>query len=152
EHDIPASKPLAVLAPGTIWETKRWTIEGFAAVAREFLHDGFAVALVGTKRDQARCRQIAVAALGACDLSGKTTPAELAALIQRAEICVTNDSGAMHVGASLGKLMVSVFGPTNPIRIGPYQRPESVVRFDLPSPPCNYRPLTQCPFYQPRMK
>src|SRR5207248_9575043 len=80
EHDIPASKPLAVLAPGTIWETKRWTIEGFAVVAREFLHDGFAVALVGTKRDQARCRQIAAAAPGACDLSGKTTPAELAAL------------------------------------------------------------------------
>ena len=152
EHDIPASKPLAVLAPGTIWETKRWTIEGFAAVAREFLHDGFAVALVGTKRDQARCRQIAAAALGACDLSGKTTPAELAALIQRAEVCVTNDSGAMHVGASLGKLMVSVFGPTNPIRVGPYHRLESVVRVDLPCSPCNYRLLSQCPFDHACMK
>src|SRR5205807_2179608 len=72
EHGVPPSKALAVLAPGTIWETKRWTIEGFAAVARQFLQDGFAVALTGTKRDQPRCRQIAAAAPGACDLSGKT--------------------------------------------------------------------------------
>ena len=152
EHGVPPSKALAVLAPGTIWETKRWTIEGFAAVARQFLEDGFAVAVAGTERDQPRCRQIATAALGACDLSGKTTPAELAALIQRAEVCVTNDSGAMHLAVSLGKPMVSVFGPTSPIRVGPYHRPESVVRLDLPCSPCNYRWLSQCPFDHACMK
>ncbi len=152
EHGVPASKPLVVLVPGTIWETKHWTIEGFAGVARQFLGDGFAVALAGTKRDQQRCRQIAAAAPGASDLSGKTTPAELAALIRRAEVAVTNDSGSMHVAASLGKPMVSVFGPTNPVHIGPYQRPESVVRVDLPCSPCNYRRLSQCPFDHACMK
>jgi heptosyltransferase-1 len=152
EHDVPASKPLVVLVPGTIWETKHWTIEGFAGVARQFLQDGFAVALAGTVRDQQRCRQIAAAAPGTCDLSGKTTPADLAALIRRAEVAVTNDSGSMHVAASLGKPMVSVFGPTNPVHIGPYERPESVVRVDLPCSPCNYRRLSQCPFDHACMK
>jgi heptosyltransferase-1 len=152
EHGVSASKPLVVLVPGTIWETKHWTIEGFAGVAREFLREGFAVALAGTKRDQVRCRQIAAAAPGACDLSGKTTPADLAALIRRAEVAVTNDSGSMHVAASLGTSMVSVFGPTNPVHIGPYQRPESVVRVDLPCSPCNYRRLSQCPFDHACMK
>jgi heptosyltransferase I len=152
EHGVPASKPLVVLVPGTIWETKHWTIEGFAGVARQFLQDGFAVALAGTVRDQERCRQIAAAAPGTCDLSGKTTPADLAALIRRAEVAVTNDSGSMHVAASLGKPMVSVFGPTNPVHIGPYQRPESVVRVDLPCSPCNYRRLSQCPFDHACMK
>jgi heptosyltransferase I len=152
EHGVPADMPFVVLVPGTIWETKHWTIEGFAGVARQFLHDGFAVALAGTKRDQERCRQIAAAAPGACDLSGKTTPAELAALIRRAEVAVTNDSGSMHVAASLGRPMVSVFGPTNPVHIGPYQRPESVVRVDLPCSPCNYRRLSQCPFDHACMK
>src|SRR5256886_17211931 len=113
EHGVPASTPLVVLVPGTIWETKHWTIEGFAGVAREFLREGFAVTLAGTKRDEARCRLIAAAAPGACDLCGKTTPADLAALIRRAEMAVTNDSGSMHVAASFGKPMVSVFGPTN---------------------------------------
>ncbi len=152
EHGVPADMPLVVLVPGTIWETKHWTIEGFAGVAREFLRDGFAVALAGTRRDQQRCRQIAAAAPGACDLSGKTTPAELAALIRRAEVAVTNDSGSMHVAASLDKPMVSVFGPTNPVHIGPYERPESVVRVDLPCSPCNYRRLSQCPFDHACMK
>jgi heptosyltransferase I len=152
EHGVPASKPLVVLVPGTIWETKHWTIEGFAGVARQFLQDGFAVALAGTTRDQQRCRQIAAAAPGTCDLSGKTTPADLAALIRRAEVAVTNDSGSMHVAAALGKPMVSVFGPTNPVHIGPYERPESVVRVDLPCSPCNYRRLSQCPFDHACMK
>lgn len=152
EQGVPASKPLVVLVPGTIWETKHWTIEGFAGVARQFLQDGFAVALAGTTRDQQRCRQIAAAAPGTCDLSGKTTPADLAALIRRAEVAVTNDSGSMHVAASLGKPMVSVFGPTNPVHIGPYERPESVLRVDLPCSPCNYRRLSQCPFDHTCMK
>jgi heptosyltransferase-1 len=152
EHGVPESKPLVVLVPGTIWETKHWTIEGFAGVARQFLQDGFAVALAGTRRDQQRCRQIAAAAAGTCDLSGKTTPADLAALIRRAEVAVTNDSGSMHVAVSLGKPMVSVFGPTNPVHIGPYERPESVVRVDLPCSPCNYRRLSQCPFDHACMK
>ena len=152
EHGVPASKPLVVLVPGTIWETKHWTIEGFAGVARQFLQDGFAVALAGTRRDQQRCRQIAAAAAGTCDLSGRTTPADLAALIRRAEVAVTNDSGSMHVAVSLGKPMVSVFGPTNPVHIGPYERPESVVRVDLPCSPCNYRRLSQCPFDHACMK
>lgn len=152
EHEVPASKPLVVLVPGTIWETKHWTIEGFAGVARQFLQNGFAVALAGTTRDQQRCRQIAAEAPGTCDLSGKTTPADLAALIRRAEVAVTNDSGSMHVAASLGKPMVSIFGPTNPVHIGPYQRPESVVRVDLPCSPCNFRRLSQCPFDHACMK
>lgn len=152
EKGVDTSQPLVVLVPGTIWETKHWTIEGFAGVARHFLRDGFAVALAGTKRDQPRCREIAAAAPGACDLSGQTTPADLAALIRRAEVAVTNDSGSMHVAASLGKPMVSVFGPTNPVHIGPYERPESVVRVDLPCSPCNYRRLSQCPFGHACMK
>ncbi len=152
ENGVRPGQPLVVLVPGTIWETKHWTIEGFAGVARQFLRDGFAVVLAGTKRDQPRCRQIAAAAPGACDLSGKTTPADLAALIRRAEVAVTNDSGSMHLAASLGKPMVSVFGPTNPVHIGPYQRPESVVRVNLACSPCNYRRLSQCPFDHACMK
>src|SRR4029453_13483500 len=68
------------------------------------------------------------------------------------EVAVTNDSGSMHVAASLDKPMVSVFGPTNPVHIGPYERSESVVRVDFPCSPCNYRRLSQCPFGHACMK
>ena len=144
--DQSPAKPLAVLVPGTMWETKHWTISGFSAVAVELLREGFSVVLVGTMHDKPRCEAIATAAPGAVDLSGKTTPADLAALIRRADLCVTNDSGSMHLAAALRRPMVSIFGPTNPVHIGPYGAPESVVRLDLPCSPCNFRRLSQCPF------
>ena len=79
------------------------------------------------------------------DLSGQTTVAGLVALIQQAAICVTNDSGSMHVAVAVGSPVVSVFGPTNPNWIGPYGRPHAVVRVDLPCAPCYLRELRNCP-------
>ncbi len=70
---------------------------------------------------------------------------DLAALIARAAICVTNDSGSMHLTVALGKPVVSVFGPTDPIWIGPYARPQAVVRTALPCAPCYLRKLRHCP-------
>ena len=137
--------PLAVLVPGTLWETKHWHVDGFAAVGRELIRSGHAVVLAGTARDRDRCRAIATGCPGAYDLAGRTTLAELAALIRRAALCVTNDSGSMHLAVALGRLVVSVFGPTDPVRIGPYGRPEAVVRADVPCAPCHLRRLRDCP-------
>jgi heptosyltransferase I len=138
-------QPLAVLVPGTVWETKHWTISGFSEVARGLKRDGFLVALAGVARDRPRCRAIAAAAPGTLDLCGETSPVELTALIQRANICVTNDSGSMHMAVALNRPVVSVFGPTNPVHVGPHGHPESVVRLGLECSPCNFRKLSQCP-------
>jgi len=139
-------KPLALLMPGTVWETKHWRLGGFKDVARHFLEKGYAVALAGSPREQPLCASVQAACPGARDLAGQTTPAHLAALIQRAGICVTNDSGPMHLAAALDTPVVSIFGPTDPVCIGPYGHPESVVRLELPCSPCNYRKLSQCPY------
>ena len=125
-------KPLAVLVPGTIWETKHWPVAGFAQVGRHLLESGHEVVIAGTTRDRPRSQAIIAACPGAHDLSGQTTVAGLVALIQRAAICVTNDSGSMHVAVAVDSPVVSVFGPTNPIWIGPYGRPHAVVRVDVP--------------------
>jgi lipopolysaccharide heptosyltransferase I len=139
-------KPLAVLMPGTVWETKHWRLDGFTEVARYLVGHGYAVALAGSAREQPRCQAVVSACPEARDVSGRTTPAHLAALIQRAGICVTNDSGPMHLAVALNRPVVSVFGPTDPVCIGPYGRPDAVVRLDLSCSPCNYRKLSQCPF------
>ena len=55
-----AKADLAVIAPGTIWETKQWGAAGFAAVARAFLEKRFAVTLIGSGRS-ARRRKPSVA-------------------------------------------------------------------------------------------
>jgi len=141
-----ARKPLAVLVPGTTWETKQWPIQGFAQVAQHFARTDRAVVLAGSANEQARCQAVAAACSGARDLCGQTTLTELAALLQRAAICVTNDSGAMHLAVALGIPVVSIFGPTDPVWIGPYGKPRQVVRACVRCSPCYLRTLRRCAY------
>jgi heptosyltransferase I len=139
-----AGKKLAVLAPGTIWETKQWRRAGFAEVARHFLQKDFAVVLAGAARERAACAEVAKLEPGVINLAGETTLSELAALIRRAAICVANDSGPMHLAVALDRPVVSVFGPTDPIWIGPYRRTDAVLQANLACSPCYLRQLSRC--------
>jgi heptosyltransferase-1 len=142
-HDI-AGAPLVAMAPGTIWETKHWGTDKFAEVARHFLQKGFAVALMGSRRERTVCEEVARLAPGSVDVAGETTLTELAALVRRSAISVTNDSGPMHLAVALGRPVVSVFGPTDPIWIGPYGRADAVLRAGVPCSPCLLRQLSRC--------
>jgi lipopolysaccharide heptosyltransferase I len=137
-------KKLAVLAPGTIWETKEWRSEGFAEVARYFMQKGFAVTLIGAARERAVCEKVAQLAPGVVNLAGETTLSELAALVARSTISVTNDSGPMHLAVALGRPVVSIFGPTDPVWIGPYGRANAVLQSGEPCSPCYLRQLSRC--------
>jgi lipopolysaccharide heptosyltransferase I len=139
-------QPVAVLFPGTQWETKHWPAARFADVARHLLATGFGVVLAGSPAEEAVCREVAAGCPMAVDLAGKTTLTESAALIARAAVCVTNDSGPMHLAAALGRPVVAVFGPTDPVWVGPYGSPETVVRAGVPCSPCYLRRLARCPY------
>ena len=144
-HGIGADARLLMMAPGTVWETKHWGEDKFAEVARHFLQQGFAVVLSGSRRERGVCDAVALRAPGAVNLAGETALSELAALTRRSTICATNDSGPMHLAVALGRPVVSVFGPTDPLWIGPYRRANAVLRADLPCSPCYLRQLSRCP-------
>jgi heptosyltransferase-1 len=133
-----------VMAPGTVWETKHWGSDGFAKVARHFLSKGFGVILIGSQRERAVCEEVAALAPGAIDLAGMTALSELAALIRRSTISITNDSGPMHLAVALDRPVVSIFGPTDPVWIGPYKRANAVLHADLECSPCYLRKLKHC--------
>ncbi len=136
---------LVVLAPGTMWETKHWRTGEFAAVARHFLARGRPVVLIGSAADVRTCKEIVTGAPGCIDLCGRTTLSELAAIIRTAAVCITNDSGPMHLAVALDRPVVSVFGPSDALWIGPYRRPHAVVSANLPCAPCYLRSLDRCP-------
>ena len=144
EYYDAAGKKLAVLAPGTVWETKQWRRGGFAEVAGHLLQKGFAVVLAGAARERATCAEVAKLEPGVINLAGETTLSELAALIRRAAICVTNNSGPMHLAVALDRPVVSVFGPTDPIWAGPYRRTNAVLQATLACSPCYLRQLSRC--------
>jgi heptosyltransferase-2 len=101
--------------------------------------------LIGSDRERGLCAEVAKLAPGAINFAGETSLSELAALIARAAICVTNDSGPMHLAVALGRPVVGVFGPTDPVWAGPYRHTGSVVRAGVPCSPCYLRRLSQCP-------
>jgi heptosyltransferase I len=143
---------LAVIAPGTIWETKHWSIEGFAQVARHLIRSNLIVVLIGSNGERTLCQQVASAAPGTVNLAGLTTLSELAALIRRAAICITNDSGPMHLAVAVNRPVVSIFGPTDSLWIGPYRQPNSVLSAAVACAPCYLRRLSRCPYQHACMR
>lgn len=143
ERGIGGATPV-IIAPRGNWETKRWPDEESAAVARHFIGRGEAVVLVGAPRERDVGAAIASLAPGVVDLTGETSLSELAALIARASICIAHDSGPMHLAVALGRPVVALFGPSDPVWAGPYHREGAVVRSDLPCSPCYLRRLKNC--------
>jgi lipopolysaccharide heptosyltransferase I len=135
---------IVIMAPGTIWETKHWGTEKFAEVARHFMSQGFAVVLIGSQRERIVCEEVAGLAPGVIDFAGMTTLNDLAALVRRSALNITNDSGPMHLAVALDRPVISIFGPTDPVWIGPYGRPHAVLHADLPCSPCYLRRLKEC--------
>jgi heptosyltransferase-1 len=134
---------IAVL-PGARWETKRWRADRLAELLDRLQVDGFPPPmLLGSPAD----RTYTDAILAACsvpviDWVGQTSLRELAAALALADLVICYDSGPMHIAAALGKPIVAIFGPTNPVRTGPYCRSARVVALPLPCAPCYQR---RCP-------
>jgi heptosyltransferase I len=138
-----ADRPLVVLHPGARWTSKLWPPASWANLAEWFHAQVIRVAVTGSAADRELVAAI-VRQSGApiLNLAGRTSLAELAAVLRRARIAVTTDTGAMHLAASLGTKVVALFGPTAPWRTGPFGPGHQVVRLGLPCSPCFKR---QCP-------
>ncbi|MFO1501237.1 MAG: lipopolysaccharide heptosyltransferase II [Verrucomicrobiota bacterium] len=141
-----------VLSPGARWKNKRWPIERYAAVVRELgqRHPDLRFAILGTAADGPLAEEIIQANSRQCvDLTGRTTLAEMIEWVRLSDVMLTNDTGPMHIAAALRKPIVSVFGPTDPRRTGPYGQLDRCLRIALPcapclKPTCRYRQPLEC--------
>lgn len=126
----------ALLMPGTNWPTKRWSAGKFAELVAPLkeMH-GLSTVVAGTPEIAELAAQIPADV----NMVGKTSLRQLVALIGRAELVIANDSGPMHIAAALNRPLISLFGPTNPLRTGPYQQMHNVLRVDIPCSPCYSR-------------
>jgi lipopolysaccharide heptosyltransferase I len=138
------SRPVAVLHPGARWVSKLWPAAAWARLAEWLSREkGLYVVLTGSGADQELAGAIlAETATPVHNLAGRTTLAELAALLKQATLAVTTDTGPMHLAAALGTRVVALFGPTAPWRTGPFGLGHQVVRLGLDCSPCFKR---RCP-------
>ena len=82
------------------------------------------------------------------NLAGKTSLAQLAALLQRADLLISGDSGPMHIAAAVGTLLIAIHGPTDPAMSGPVSPKATVLRSPIWCSPCyNAQSTADCRFY-----
>jgi len=123
-----------VIVPGARWETKIWLTERFGRLAA-----GLPVVsvVIGSASDKSRAGEIVRLSGGrAVSVAGETSLPDLVGLMRRAACVVTNDSGPMHIAAALDVPVVALFGPTSPLKTGPYGKRHVVLQSGRKCVPC----------------
>lgn len=140
----PGRVRIAVGAGASYGSAKCWPPESFANFANLFRqHTDADVILFGTPSEQTVSQAIADGIKEtSINLVGKTSIADLPALLSRCQLFVGNDSGAMHVAAAVGLPVVAIFGPTDPNGTAPVTPRCSVVQQKPYCSPCFLR---RCP-------
>ena len=115
EQGISTSAAFIAVHPWTSNPMKQWPIERFQRLIERLVEQyGHQVVLVGGPEEHARAAAITWPSQGVANLVGCLTLRELAALFQRAQLVVSNDSGPVHLAAAVKAKTVVLFGTTNP--------------------------------------
>ncbi len=118
----------AVLIPGATRSYKCWPLDRFAALADRISSEfGLSIVATGCAQESRLIESLgSLANVPITNLAGRTSLAQLVALLENAKIVVGNDTGPGHIAAALGTPLVMIFGRSNPIRLYPYGRPQCV--------------------------
>jgi len=136
----------AIIAPGSVWKTKRWSAQHYRTIVERLLARGLSVIVTGAPSEEQSCRE---ASFGteALNLVGKTSLSDLMALISRAELVVCNDSMTLHLASGFSRPTVAIFCATSPkFGFGPWKSPHIIVEKDgLACKPCRRHGSMRCP-------
>jgi heptosyltransferase-2 len=137
--------PLIVFAPGAEFgSAKRWPAGHYAKLAEQIrqVHPYAQIALLGSSKDVPVCEKIISLAPETRNLAGITKLNDAIALIARAEVVVSNDSGLLHIAAALNRPVIGLYGPTDADQSPPVAEIAKILSLRLECAPCMQR---HCP-------
>jgi lipopolysaccharide heptosyltransferase I len=116
-------RPWLMIGPGSRWPTKRWLPRHFAALARQAQTEfGGTVFFVGGGDETPLAEAVRSRLSGRSrDWTGRTTLPQLAALLERVDVMLANDTGPLHLAAALGRPVVAPYTCTKVRLSGPYK-------------------------------
>jgi heptosyltransferase I len=122
-EQLPGETPTLLVSPTSSHQLRNWRPERYAAVMDHAASRGWRVVLIGGPSPGER--QMADGVLAACrhaplDLTGKDTLKRLMAMLTRASMLLTPDSGPMHMANAVGCKVLGLHAASNPDRSGPY--------------------------------
>jgi len=135
--------------PCSVWPTKRWSPEGFAQAGDILANELKAkIILVGGRDDGWLIEKIALLMHTRPILAaGRLNLKQLAGVMERCQLFITNDSGPLHMAMAMKTPTVAIFGPTTiDMGFGPYGELFRVVeKVGLSCRPCSKHGGQRCP-------
>lgn len=146
--DVIKIKPLILINPSSVWETKKWLDYKFAKLI-ERINSKYRVkpVIIGSKKERDVAENIEKMSDMKCiNLAGETTLFDLMWIIKNSTLLITNDSGPMHIATAFGVGVVAIFGPTTrELGFFPYSDKAMVVEKELSCRPCRLHGSKNCP-------
>jgi ADP-heptose:LPS heptosyltransferase len=118
-----------IVHPGAAAPARRWPVDRFAAVARRLAATSHGVRITGSEAERSLASHVARLAGLAEEsvVAGRTSLAELAALVASARLVVSGDTGMSHLATAFARPSVTLFGPVPPSAWGPPRHPRHQV-------------------------
>lgn len=122
-EQLPGEQKTLIISPCSSHELRNWSPEGYAALARHAHQNKWRVVICGGRSDLERNTSDAIIRLAGVpiiDLVGKDTLKQLLALLQRADLVLSPDSGPLHMANAVGTRVIGLYACTDAERSGPY--------------------------------
>lgn len=149
EQNIQHDNKFICVAPGSVWNTKRWTKEGYIELIAKLIKKDYIIFLIGSRSDFELCDFICKCVNNSkvINVSGELSILQSAELIRQSVLLISNDSAPVHIATAVGTPVIALFGPTTP-RFGfyPYRERSRVIEVNgLKCKPCRIHGSRKCP-------
>ncbi|MGZ3238115.1 MAG: lipopolysaccharide heptosyltransferase II, partial [Burkholderiaceae bacterium] len=140
----PGSRLIAFAPGAEFGPAKRWPANHFAELAKIIRknYPDVQIVMLGSPKDREVCDEIAAAQPWLLNFAGITTLDEAIAMLAKADVVVSNDSGLMNIASALNRPIVGLYGPTDWKHTPPFSDVAKIVSLNLDCSPCQQR---ECP-------
>jgi lipopolysaccharide heptosyltransferase II len=131
-------------------QSKRWPVPYWATLLDRLIREEHAyVVLAGAPNDLPLIEKITRRMREQpLNLAGKTSLIQLAALLKRADLLISGDSGPMHMAGAVETPLIAIHGPTDPALSGPVSHHATILRSDIWCSPCyQAKETADCRFF-----
>ena len=135
------------IAPGSVWHTKRWLQEYFIELLKLLSYEKIKIFMIGGEKEKQLCYEIIKRTnTSAIIVAGSMSATESAALVNKLDLMITNDSAPLHIANAVKTDVIAFFGPTVPNHgFYPYQENDKIMEIELYCRPCSKHGGKKCP-------
>ncbi len=139
---------LIALHPGTSKPQRGWHVERFGILCQKLAKEyPVKIVVLGQEKEAPLLAQIRrFSPDHVVPLPGNMDLREVAALLERSDLFIGNDSGMMHLASMVNTPVVGIFGPGSPLTSGPFMDPEKqeIVSKNFDCSPCRQKFFKEC--------